>query len=887
MNCRGCRSKIRELVCRGAQGAPIDPTMLQGGDEHSTFQTLMKIRFLTDSAHLFVLVGFALAQPLFDLLSKHPEFLVARHQGPMDILLLILALSVCVPLLLVLTVELLGLMSSSACQNTRASFVGALVALIVLPVLSRIDDVPAVIVIGAAVLIGICASASYLRIKPFRTFLTVLSPAALIFPVLFAFALPGLQPQSPAQAGDVHFENNRLSAKDEKDLPPIVMIVFDEFSVTALQNDNQQIDRTHYPNFATLANDAYWFRNATTVADNTPYALPSLLTGRYPSQDQLATARDHPDNLFTVLGDRYELNVVEPVTHLCPESLCPTPKSETDRGKLLGGLVSDLSIVYLHFLLPAEFKERLPSIAHNWKDFDAGETTDLKTLHNRALQEVKKDRAQSFEQFVGSIINTSQPSLYLLHTLLPHGPYNYLPSGKLYGFGSGLDGMDEGKWPTDEQTTSLARQRYLLQVGFVDTLIGKLINRLKSAGLYERALIIITADHGVSFRPNDFRRPLSATNFHDIMSVPLFVKTPYQTNGAIIDSNVQLIDIVPTIYEVLGLTSNQSLDGRSILNEAIPQPREKVIFFRQATQKRTVALNVFEEKRRSALETKVSLFGSGEHGLFRFGPYKDLIGTPTNDLVTSRESEIVTELDQQIFFRDIRVDDVFVPSHITGRVKWKETLPIPDHVAISVNGTLWAVTKPVDRQENEARISAIVPQWAFRSGPNNVEVHTVDTDSRGDVHLAKTQTDIEDIGSYSIAVANGNSETLVSADGESIPIIPDAINGRLDVIHIQDTHMQFAGWAADVAHSELVAMIMIFLADKSFYAGTPNRVNRPDVASMFNDPSLRKAGFSYDFPVTLGEGVTNPNIRVFAVSKRGFASELSHPAAQRTARDRS
>ena len=97
-------------------------------------------------------------------------------------------------------------------------------------------------------------------------------------------------------------------------------------------------------------------------------------------------------------------------------------------------------------------------------------------------------------------------------------------------------GLKKETWSDDEWATTQSYQRHLLQVGLVDTLVGQLLARLKSAGLYEQSLIVITADHGVSFRPHDNRRSLTKTNFADVMTVPLFVKAPFQPQGEILRS---------------------------------------------------------------------------------------------------------------------------------------------------------------------------------------------------------------------------------------------------------------------------------------------------------------------------------------------------------------
>ena len=73
-----------------------------------------------------------------------------------------------------------------------------------------------------------------------------------------------------------------------------------------------------------------------------------------------------------------------------------------------------------------------------------------------------------------------------------------------------------------------AHQRYLLQVGYVDRLIGRVLRR-PAAGLYDRALVVLTADHGVSFRSGSRRAARATRRGH--ARVPLLIKAPGQRRG--------------------------------------------------------------------------------------------------------------------------------------------------------------------------------------------------------------------------------------------------------------------------------------------------------------------------------------------------------------------
>ena len=246
---------------------------------------------------------------------------------------------------------------------------------------------------------------------------------------------------------------------------------------------------------------------------------------------------------------------------------------------------------------------------------DKGDLNNTKAFV-QAFHEAGKNRAASFIRFVDSIDSTSKPTLYFLHTLLPHVPFCYLPSGKIYDMNSTLEGLTDERWNDDERAVNQAYQRHLLQVGFVDTLLGRLIARLKDIRLYDRSLIVIAADHGVSFCASDARRPITDTNYQDILPVPLFIKEPFQQEGIINDRNVETIDILPTIADILDITFPWRVDGHSMCDPSVPERQQKVaITILSNLGKMFVSLCYREEATwRERLALGISLWPRGEVG---------------------------------------------------------------------------------------------------------------------------------------------------------------------------------------------------------------------------------------------------------------------------------
>ena len=110
----------------------------------------------------------------------------------------------------------------------------------------------------------------------------------------------------------------------------------------------------------------------------------------------------------------------------------------------------------------------------------------------------------------------------------------------------------------------MAFQRYLLQVGFADRLLGQLLQNLRANRLYDRSLIIVVSDHGISFRTGGNRRNLDETNLQDILNVPLLIKAPHQKQGQVSQRPTRTIDILPSIASILGVAPPWPTDGISV-----------------------------------------------------------------------------------------------------------------------------------------------------------------------------------------------------------------------------------------------------------------------------------------------------------------------------------
>lgn len=676
----------------------------------------------TAGLHIFVIVGFAVAQPLFDLLARQAEFFIFQDLAPVDIVVLVFVLSVLLPLSLIGLEEIVGLISSLLRRGVHHALLALGVALTILPLLQPLSAVHLLFPVSGAVVLGMYTARFYDFFAPVRLFFSLLSPAALIFPLLFLFASPVFRLVFPM---DASVPAARVQIADP---PPIIFIILDEFPTTSLMNEHHQIDAARYPNFAALASNATWFRNATTVSNGTHHAVPAILTGNYPEPDRLPHAVDHPSNLFTLLAGTYDLKASGLLTQLCPTGLCP--QERPSMGRRLSLLLSDLTVIYLHLLLQPNPRDGLPSPAHQW---NGSPLNPLRTSFS--------DRRQQGMNFLRTIQETDRPSLYFLHLLLPHAPFQYLPSGREYLRGGVILFFDPNprRRAPDSWKVSQDYQRHLLQVGFVDTWLGELLEHLRTLGLYERALLILTADHGTSFRPGDFSRWPTQTTFQDIMPVPLFIKAPFQAQGRIDDRPTETVDILPSLADLLAIELPWAVDGRS----AFGSPTERIPRIYRSPGLHPAVFPGLVEARRRAVARQYRLFGSGSPVLTpsASGPHSSLVGQSVDEVGSVGDIPVQITFDRPETFTNVDLESDFIPAYITGQVS-PPTSPDgqPVWLAVAVNGRIQAVTRPWREpiSGRQGEWSAVVPETAFRAGHNTVEVLMV-VDAAGQLSLARAK----------------------------------------------------------------------------------------------------------------------------------------------------
>ncbi len=114
--------------------------------------------------------------------------------------------------------------------------------------------------------------------------------------------------------------------------------------------------------------------------------------------------------------------------------------------------------------------------------------------------------------------------------------------------------------------TSYYIARYDGEINYVDEQIEKLMNSLKQSGLIKNTLIVVFSDHGESMTEHDFYFNHSHFLYEGLIRVPLIVVLPERLQKAkVVKEQVALMDIMPTVLDLLGMRSKTKIEGKSLL----------------------------------------------------------------------------------------------------------------------------------------------------------------------------------------------------------------------------------------------------------------------------------------------------------------------------------
>lgn len=256
----------------------------------------------------------------------------------------------------------------------------------------------------------------------------------------------------------------------------------------------------------------------------------------------------------------------------------------------MGYMPTRLGVETKESLLPAEVK----TLGEYWKEDgrdafaistngNAGPTWGFdRGFHTWTKPTTKRSHADKSGKLTGdgvtdrAIAMLDEPDfgkgdLLWVHYVDPHDPFFSHEEGVEDSIGSqkelkALDRMRE----RDEAKIAEVRRLYEGEVSFVDREVGRLLEELKSRGLYDDALIIITSDHGEGLWDHG-RRAHGEKPFEEQVAVPLMAHFPTTWDwqpGQRVGGVHSLLDVLPTVLHAHAIERPEDLPGANLYHAA-------------------------------------------------------------------------------------------------------------------------------------------------------------------------------------------------------------------------------------------------------------------------------------------------------------------------------
>jgi len=346
------------------------------------------------------------------------------------------------------------------------------------------------------------------------------------------------------------------SKKASPDRPNVILITVDTLRPDHLGCYGYSRDTS--PNIDMLARDAMLFENCYSHAPNTWASITSLLSGFLPHETG-------------VLLDRPVL-----------PSLIMLQEILKQAGYTTIAVVSNYVL------------RRGRGYEQGFDEYDATMSRKERTRH--VSERVANDTT---EKAIDFLKRYRRHRMFLwVHYQDPHGPYTPpQPFAEMFPQNSTNDSRNLAFNETDSGYKGIPRyqklgahsnyafyvSQYDAETKYMDEHFKRLIDTIKTLGLYDDAIIVFSSDHGEGMGEQEYFFAHGERLHASQIRVPLIIKHGDRFSGRRTD-HVQHIDIVPTLLDMLGLKGHLRMRGRDLRK---PQPDSRELFAEMATMTTT------------------------------------------------------------------------------------------------------------------------------------------------------------------------------------------------------------------------------------------------------------------------------------------------------------
>jgi len=386
---------------------------------------------------------------------------------------------------------------------------------------------------------------------------------------------------------------NKLSfAERQNDLPNIVIIVMDTLSARHMSLHGYLRQTT--PNIDSFADSATVYHHHYSSGNFTTTGTASMLTGMLPWKHRainyggLIKSDFVKVNPFALLGNSYKKTaftqnpwadrLLGQYFHDVDRLLSPLSYSYAIRNKAISIYNADHaleSVALSDFLFSIDGLGNppgLPALGYLTKSRLADLSEKLVTNeYPKGMPDGLTGISYSNEEVYAGVASEIMdlagdppPFFGYFHLYSPHAPYK--PRNeyrKLFNDGYIPPSKPEHPFSyhlTDEYL-STRQVMYDQQIAHVDNEFGKLVSKLKQAGILDNSYVILTSDHGELFE-RGFQGHGDHLMYEGVLRIPLLIHTPGQTSRNDIHSLTSNTDLIPTLLKIGGKDQLAGIDGK-------------------------------------------------------------------------------------------------------------------------------------------------------------------------------------------------------------------------------------------------------------------------------------------------------------------------------------
>ncbi|MGH0032770.1 MAG: sulfatase [Myxococcota bacterium] len=201
-----------------------------------------------------------------------------------------------------------------------------------------------------------------------------------------------------------------------------------------------------------------------------------------------------------------------------------------------------------------------------------------------------------WDRFVAPTVERSgdRPFFVYLHEIDPHNPYAPPPpfdtmydpdyAGDVETFTIHHIARYNAGAPRSEADLRHVKALYQGEVTFMDAYLGRILERLSQSGLAEDTLLVFTSDHGEGFGEHGLFGH-GVTLHEEMVRVPVLLSLPgVLPEGRRVTAPFQLLDLTPTLLDLLGIDAPPEMQGHSLLPwvgaQTPPSAPPRPLFFR-------------------------------------------------------------------------------------------------------------------------------------------------------------------------------------------------------------------------------------------------------------------------------------------------------------------